>query len=483
MPRMPPNVASLSDATRLPSYEWLGLHLFWRCAAGHDHVGSDAAIADESAAPRSHLDDLCVSLPAGSLGCGHLSVFQDAHWLAREPACHPDCVLHILVWSSCLRNSHQPIPNCVFRMVVRLRRTHPCVSQHRSIFATPNDCFECGCQLRRVAFQILWCLLLGAIINVVVAWGCALFVDVNTAATFSGFSQYMPADQTVSDRLSAVRANRFGSTVVAMSWMYVEIQVDLDWMNNRVRFMTSVDRKAESSRGLDGGDMLKWMDIAQWTERADPGIRKKATKRGIWLSCRVLDARGWPLRSMFVVLEPGPKPGWTVLSRACPSHLPDWQAPREEFQASARLVPLGIIWLGFAIDTIFYATLAWTLFAFPGIVRRRLRAHGGRCTTCGYDLRHRKLDARTCPECGDGASSELRQDRRSFPWMLAAASCLAGLVIVGGAMLAFAWPFNGQRFAPGWSVSVPTPQLGILFTDEQIARMIGRSAIGASTAW
>jgi hypothetical protein len=65
--------------------------------------------------------------------------------------------------------------------------------------------------------------------------------------------------------------------------------------------------------------------------------------------------------------------------------------------------PIRPVWPGFAINTIFYAAVLWVLLAFPGAVRRFVRRRRGRCTRCGYDLRGQVADDNRqilCPECG-----------------------------------------------------------------------------------
>ena len=62
------------------------------------------------------------------------------------------------------------------------------------------------------------------------------------------------------------------------------------------------------------------------------------------------------------------------------------------------VLPLRPIWLGFAINTIFYAALLWLLTLGPFTARRMIRRKRGRCLKCGYDLRG--ADHEACPECG-----------------------------------------------------------------------------------
>lgn len=73
-----------------------------------------------------------------------------------------------------------------------------------------------------------------------------------------------------------------------------------------------------------------------------------------------------------------------------------------------RSLPLQTIWPGFAINTLFYASILWMLFAAPFALRKRRRIKRGLCTKCGYNLRgspHPNPLAEedrvsVCPECG-----------------------------------------------------------------------------------
>jgi hypothetical protein len=67
-----------------------------------------------------------------------------------------------------------------------------------------------------------------------------------------------------------------------------------------------------------------------------------------------------------------------------------------------RHLPLRPIWLGFALNTLFYAALAWGLWQVPLALRRRSRSKKGLCVRCGYDLKGLGGSAagRVCPECG-----------------------------------------------------------------------------------
>jgi len=60
------------------------------------------------------------------------------------------------------------------------------------------------------------------------------------------------------------------------------------------------------------------------------------------------------------------------------------------------LLPLRPIWPGFAINTVFYATVLWLLFAAPFALRRWRRIKRGLCPKCAYPVGTSDV----CTECG-----------------------------------------------------------------------------------
>ncbi len=56
------------------------------------------------------------------------------------------------------------------------------------------------------------------------------------------------------------------------------------------------------------------------------------------------------------------------------------------------------VWPGFAINTIFYVLILWMLTLGPFAMRRAIRRKRGLCINCGYDLRNDFSAG--CPECG-----------------------------------------------------------------------------------
>jgi len=59
-------------------------------------------------------------------------------------------------------------------------------------------------------------------------------------------------------------------------------------------------------------------------------------------------------------------------------------------------VPTRPLWPGFAINTIFYAAILWVVFLAPGTIRRAIRRRRGLCPACAYPIGTSDV----CTECG-----------------------------------------------------------------------------------
>ncbi|HWB19116.1 MAG TPA: hypothetical protein VG711_02365 [Phycisphaerales bacterium] len=67
-------------------------------------------------------------------------------------------------------------------------------------------------------------------------------------------------------------------------------------------------------------------------------------------------------------------------------------------------VPLSPEWFGMAVNTAAYAVAAWVVWMMPGVVWRRVRKMRGRCAGCGHELRKSGVEHERCPECGRGCA-------------------------------------------------------------------------------
>lgn len=69
-------------------------------------------------------------------------------------------------------------------------------------------------------------------------------------------------------------------------------------------------------------------------------------------------------------------------------------------------IPTRPLWPGFAINTVFYAAALWMLTLGPFTARRVIRRRRGVCIKCGYDLRG--TAQMICSECGHEVRAEAR---------------------------------------------------------------------------
>ncbi len=64
-------------------------------------------------------------------------------------------------------------------------------------------------------------------------------------------------------------------------------------------------------------------------------------------------------------------------------------------------LPIFPLWPGFAINTLFYGTFAWAMMAGVSYFKHRRRAKPGMCVACGYPV----SGLNVCPECGTHVGS------------------------------------------------------------------------------
>jgi len=214
--------------------------------------------------------------------------------------------------------------------------------------------------VRRRLITVVVFLLLGAIVNVAVAWGCAVLVDpeatdrIDRGVNISGKAHW-----------EVFRNRSFGTERV-----------------------TSILFLHEIAAGKATADDIlpKWCRSEAVAAREEMLPFPPSTGP-------IFQARGWPfvaISQRFVRSQSDHS-----ISNSIDLGLPDFAGNSR----SPRLLPLGPIWPGFAIDTVFYAAILWLLFAAPFALRRRRRIKRGLCPKCAYDLRGSK-EATACPECG-----------------------------------------------------------------------------------
>jgi hypothetical protein len=214
---------------------------------------------------------------------------------------------------------------------------------------------------RKLILRVIVLLLLGAIINVAVAWGSALLVDANRLSGQPGVDCW---------------GNQRG-------WSFES------WSSKTTTLVISMD-----ALWSDGPcDPPPYWSIAN-SPVPDRG------ENGRFFPAFGEIARGWPLRTLMSVDAIWSDEGETQEFEEL------WYGIRLQAHDATQAeitVPLRPIWPGFAINTIFYATVLWVIFAIPGIVKRLRRRRTGKCIHCGYDLRGQPVESTKCPECGKSA--------------------------------------------------------------------------------
>lgn len=118
---------------------------------------------------------------------------------------------------------------------------------------------------------------------------------------------------------------------------------------------------------------------------------------------RYVDGAGWPFLSLWCGRE-------YDLSRALTATveeavtvksgylLPsDRKLPHSRVK-SARILPLGLLWSGFLLNTIIFATVPVLIIYSLFWIRSLVRIRRGCCPRCGYNLA--ALTTSGCPECG-----------------------------------------------------------------------------------
>ena len=204
--------------------------------------------------------------------------------------------------------------------------------------------WQSGDAMKRRATKLVVFLLLGAIINVAVAWVFAW----KYPTYLSAYDSNIPPHMSQAELASVVAI--YGYDVVGPTRAH-----ERHWCGAR---LVSV---YDPVRGAISGGKLR-----------------PATFLGFF---------GWPMHSMTVEIWFPYADGMNgiLLKTVSKSHgTVVWS------------LPLRPIWPGFAINTIFYAVILWLPFAAFGRSRRRRRTKRGLCPACAYPVGTNPV----CTECG-----------------------------------------------------------------------------------
>ncbi len=230
--------------------------------------------------------------------------------------------------------------------------------------------------MKRRIVTILLFLIFGALVNIAVAWGCALWSN-----EWSTFIAYESLDAPP-DELST----------------YVSISTE------QAKPLPVVLVRSETSRVIGASKTAVYFC---WDPELYPGST---------LEFPMVEASyfGLPFRAAGHIachrlgyeLDDCLKWYWGIA-------VPQWLNPHYARTPSGYVsywgpdpyrFPLLPIWPGFAINTVFCAAILWLLIPGPFVLRRLIRRKRGHCIKCGYDLRG-DIDA-GCPECGWGREGD-----------------------------------------------------------------------------
>ena len=219
--------------------------------------------------------------------------------------------------------------------------------------------------MRRVVL-ILLLLLAGAIVNVGMAWGCAAFFMERPSSVLVRSVNYAGPDYT-NWKISSGR--ELATLRIRSSWTDPDVP---EFGTNR--------------RGPPPFQDL----LDRWPAFLRPSGRSTGAFHNRWI-----EARGWPLLSLWSgqLLD-----GRGQLTR---THIRGIRIPdRPSFRPGGkhvRVLPLAPMWPGFAVNTIFYATVLWLLHYGPFVLLRRvIRQRRGLCPRCAYPMG----ESAVCTECG-----------------------------------------------------------------------------------
>ena len=207
--------------------------------------------------------------------------------------------------------------------------------------------------MKRRLTKLVVFLILGAIVNVAVAWGFAASTGLSGVAIFS-----LPTAQEVEWWADHAPDGFLKEPETSGKTMFEGIGSS----------NTMIAALEQDSQGFYRSNQI-YLRLVGWPVRCVEGAQWRSQVLPSLKDDRIVNDAALPLSS------------WVG------SSLSPW-----------RWLPLRPIWPGFAINTIFYAAMLWLLTLAPFTARRMIRRKRGLCIKCGYDLRGTEHEV--CPECG-----------------------------------------------------------------------------------
>jgi len=270
--------------------------------------------------------------------------------------------------------------------------------------------------MRKHLRTILLVLLLGAIVNVAVAWACALwlpcpYIDAGLIAPEDsrwpvepppGFGERPTRENTF--RRAGLQWHVSESRYVPQDFYQLQ-RTKLNHIDEEIAFikarLSKDDADAERARkNLASLNALRdrtWAGVAGFLPGSRPAEEFCAVETGWPLRClhghQWSIARGNPTQDLSEHNRP-------LASGAIVTDINPLVPPGRGRPPRQRLLPLHPVPLAFLANTLLYAALLWLLIPGPLALRRIIRRRRGQCIQCAYDLRGAPADSAQCPECG-----------------------------------------------------------------------------------
>ncbi len=225
-------------------------------------------------------------------------------------------------------------------------------------------------------------LLLGAVVNVAVAWGCAAWLDpLRGSGRVSGYTW--------------LELERLGVTVKGDTRIWGVTATPGPGYGYVDSFTQPVPDDSIRSAMLRGNNRPAESAIPPWSDLVRPDLGDPAT-----LPRRFQSALGWPwlaltFHGVFKEQTRGGNPqpqicGGVVLYRPQVGVI--------------RALPFLPMWAGFLANSTFYAAILWLLIPGPFALRRFLRVRRGLCPKCAYPMG----ESAVCTECGKPLPTRVR---------------------------------------------------------------------------
>ena len=213
-------------------------------------------------------------------------------------------------------------------------------------------------------------LLAGAVVNVAVAWGCAIWIDPpdEHSVVESGGSRKGPSHR----RWGIATLRKRGAFRVYSSWH------DLGAGGGG------------SGPGLPSEPAAPL--VPKWAPFLAPTYEPPIPAYHAYFA----DARGWPRLSMWSGLKVSQTPSSAPPMVATLGIALDPEMIGLHNHRNVRLLPLRPLPIGFAVNTLIYAMVLWLLIPGPFVLRRFIRVKRSLCPACAYPTG----ESAVCSECG-----------------------------------------------------------------------------------